>query len=116
MDGGEKSDNLILPRKPPNKGRGRPRLAEEVEGSGLAKGNPCEQTRHRAQDRARLQQAQARIREAAREDRKLQFWTNVNWVLDADLRGHFDSISHAWLLKFIEHRVQHPSPHERLIV
>jgi retron-type reverse transcriptase len=29
----------------------------------------------------------------------------VNWVLDADLRGVYDSISHAWLLKFIEHRV-----------
>lgn len=30
---------------------------------------------------------------------------NVNWVLDADIRGFFDAIDPAWLLKFIEHRI-----------
>src|SRR2546422_3831412 len=29
----------------------------------------------------------------------------VNWVLDLDIRGFFDGISHEWLVKFIEHRV-----------
>jgi retron-type reverse transcriptase len=29
----------------------------------------------------------------------------VNWVLDADLRAFFDTISHAWLVKFIQHRI-----------
>jgi RNA-directed DNA polymerase len=29
----------------------------------------------------------------------------VNWVLDLDLRGFFDSIDHGWLVKFIEHRI-----------
>jgi group II intron reverse transcriptase/maturase len=29
----------------------------------------------------------------------------VNWVLDADIRGFFDNISHEWTMKFIEHRV-----------
>ena len=29
----------------------------------------------------------------------------VNWVLDADIRGYFDNLSHEWALKFIEHRV-----------
>lgn len=29
----------------------------------------------------------------------------VNYVLDADIRGYFDSIDHGWLLKFIEHRI-----------
>ena len=29
----------------------------------------------------------------------------VNWVLDADIRGYFDAISHEWLEKFIEHRI-----------
>ena len=29
----------------------------------------------------------------------------VNWVLDADIRGFFDAVSHEWLVKFIEHRV-----------
>lgn len=29
----------------------------------------------------------------------------VNWVLDADIRDFFGSISHEWLIKFIEHRI-----------
>jgi RNA-directed DNA polymerase len=29
----------------------------------------------------------------------------VNWVLDADIRNFYDSLSHEWTLKFIEHRV-----------
>src|SRR5881628_1726275 len=29
----------------------------------------------------------------------------VNWILDADIRGFFDHLSHEWLVKFIEHRV-----------
>lgn len=29
----------------------------------------------------------------------------VNWVLDADIRGFFDSLSHEWLVKFVEHRI-----------
>jgi group II intron reverse transcriptase/maturase len=29
----------------------------------------------------------------------------VNWVLDADIRGFFDTIDHRWLMKFVEHRI-----------
>ena len=29
----------------------------------------------------------------------------VNWILDADIRGFFDNISHEWLLKFLKHRI-----------
>lgn len=29
----------------------------------------------------------------------------MNWVLDADIRGFFDNLSHEWMMKFIEHRV-----------
>jgi RNA-directed DNA polymerase len=29
----------------------------------------------------------------------------VNWILDADIAKFFDTIEHAWLIKFIEHRV-----------
>jgi group II intron reverse transcriptase/maturase len=29
----------------------------------------------------------------------------VSWVLDADIRGYFESISHEWLVKFVEHRI-----------
>jgi len=29
----------------------------------------------------------------------------IGWVLDADIRGFFDSIDHEWLVKFLEHRI-----------
>lgn len=29
----------------------------------------------------------------------------VNWVLDADIRAFFDCISHAWMMRFLEHRI-----------
>jgi len=29
----------------------------------------------------------------------------VNWVLDLDIRGFFDHLSHEWLVKFVEHRI-----------
>ena len=29
----------------------------------------------------------------------------VNWVLDLDIRGFFDALSHEWLVKFVEHRI-----------
>ena len=32
----------------------------------------------------------------------------VNWVLDVDIRGFFDALSHEWLVKFVEHRIADP--------
>jgi len=32
----------------------------------------------------------------------------VNWVLDADLRGFFDTLDREWLMKFVEHRIADP--------
>ena len=29
----------------------------------------------------------------------------VNWILDADIAGFFDSVSHEWLVRFVEHRI-----------
>lgn len=29
----------------------------------------------------------------------------VNWILDADVKGFYDNVDHAWLLKFVEHRI-----------
>jgi RNA-directed DNA polymerase len=29
----------------------------------------------------------------------------VSWVLDLDVRGFFDNVSHEWLVKFVEHRI-----------
>jgi RNA-directed DNA polymerase len=32
----------------------------------------------------------------------------VNYVLDCDIRGFFDTLSHEWLVKFLQHRVVDP--------
>lgn len=29
----------------------------------------------------------------------------VNWILDADIAGFFDTVSHDWLIRFVEHRI-----------
>ena len=29
----------------------------------------------------------------------------VNWIVDADIAGFFDAVSHEWLMRFVEHRV-----------
>jgi RNA-directed DNA polymerase len=34
--------------------------------------------------------------------------TKVNWILDADVSSFFDSVSHDWLLQFVEHRIGDP--------
>jgi RNA-directed DNA polymerase len=31
--------------------------------------------------------------------------TKVNWIVDADIAGFFDAVSHEWLMRFVEHRV-----------
>jgi group II intron reverse transcriptase/maturase len=80
MHGTRRSDSCIVPRKLPNKGDGAPLLAEEVEERRLTKGNSGQQTSHRTQSRASLQQALDRIRQAARRDKKQRFtalWHHV---------------------------------------
>ena len=34
--------------------------------------------------------------------------TKVSWIVDADVRSFFDSMSHDWLIRFVEHRVGDP--------
>jgi len=29
----------------------------------------------------------------------------VNWVLDADIRGFYDALSHTWIIRLLEHRI-----------
>ena len=31
--------------------------------------------------------------------------TNVNWIIDADVRSFFDELSQHWLVRFLEHRI-----------
>src|SRR5450756_493969 len=80
-NGHGKSDKPIGPVKPANKTDAETAsVAESVEERGLAKGNPQEQTRRRAQDRIRLQHALERIREAIRKDKEMKLtnlWPHV---------------------------------------
>jgi group II intron reverse transcriptase/maturase len=32
-------------------------------------------------------------------------YTPVNWILDIDVRSFFDTVSHEWLVRFVEHRI-----------
>jgi RNA-directed DNA polymerase len=29
----------------------------------------------------------------------------VNWIVDADIAGFFDAVSHEWLMRLVEHRI-----------
>jgi RNA-directed DNA polymerase len=35
-------------------------------------------------------------------------YTRVSWIVDADVRSFFDSMSHEWLIRFAEHRIGDP--------
>ena len=86
--GREKSDSSIVPKKPPNKA-GRP---EAVEGRGEAKGNADQQSTHRTQSRARVSQALARVREAARQDGTQRFTALLHHVTIDLLRESFRAL------------------------
>ena len=80
MNDDGKSDKLVVPVKGANKGSGGPHPAERLEGRGLAKGNPGEQTRFWTQGQVDLQHALDRIRKAAKEDKGQRFtalWHHV---------------------------------------
>jgi group II intron reverse transcriptase/maturase len=84
MNGRRESDSPIVPGKPPNKGRGAPRPAEEVEGRGLAKGNLAQRNRDRTQSREALQRDLDRVRQAASRDKKLRLTTLWHHVYNVD--------------------------------
>src|SRR5437868_5252293 len=71
MHGHEKSDPVIVTRKPTNKA-GRP-AAEPVERRAGAEGNADQQRTRRAQDRESVSQALDRVRGAARQRKKERF-------------------------------------------
>ena len=82
MHGSGESYSGIIPAKLPNKAS---RLgAEEVEGRPLTKENTEQPNSRRAQDRERGSSGLERVREAARQDRKLQF-NNLLHHVTADL-------------------------------
>ncbi len=83
MNGHGKSDSPILPEKFPNK-VGQP-TAEEMEGSGLAKGNLPQQNASRTQSRSDAPSALERVREAAKKDKNLRFTALFHYIYDPDM-------------------------------
>jgi RNA-directed DNA polymerase len=83
MNGPRKSDRPKVPMKPPNKA-GQP-AAEEVEGRGLAKGNPRQQNAPRTPSREGAHSALERVRQAARRDRKMRFTALLHHIYDLDM-------------------------------
>lgn len=83
MNGHGKSDRPKVPMKSPNKA-GRP-VAEEMEGRGLAKGNPRQQNAPRTPSRQGALSALERVRQAARRDRKMRFTALLHHIYDLDM-------------------------------
>ncbi len=81
MNGHGKSDGRVVPEKPANKGGRMP--AERVEERRPAKGKTAHQNRPRAQNRNKaLENAEERIRQAARRDKKQRFVSLWHHVYD----------------------------------
>ena len=83
-----KSDGPVVPAKPPNNGSDHrldrrhpvPPPAEGAEGRGPAKGNLQEQTTLRTQGRDGVQRALARVRQAAKKDKKRRFTSLLHHI------------------------------------
>ena len=90
MHSWEKSDLSIVATKPTNKA-GRP-VAEAVEPREGTKGNVGQQRTRRAQDRASVSQALARVRKAARRRKTERFTALLHHIDPAMLRTAFSAL------------------------
>jgi RNA-directed DNA polymerase len=77
-----KSDRPIVPGKSPNKARTS--AAEEMEGRGLAKGNPSQQNASRTPSRIDAPSALERVRQAAKKDKKLRFTALLHHIYNPE--------------------------------
>jgi RNA-directed DNA polymerase len=76
------SDRPGVPAKSPNK-TGRP-VAEGMEGSGLAKGNPSQQNAPRTLSREGALSALERVRQAAERDKQVRFTALLHHVYNVE--------------------------------
>ncbi len=97
MNGHEKSERRIVPKKAPNNGTTPEESgsAEGVEGSGRAKGNPLRSDMCRTQSRlGGMPSAVERIREAATRDKRLRFTALFHHICHVDnLRVAYQELS-----------------------
>jgi RNA-directed DNA polymerase len=77
-----KSDSPTVPGKSPNKA-GQP-VTEGMEGNGLAKGNLLEQNASRTPSRNDASSALERVRQAAKQDRKLRFTALLHHIYNLE--------------------------------
>ncbi len=82
MNGPGQSDRPVVPTKSPNNA-GAP-ATEGMEGRGLAKGNPSQQTAPRAQDRVGAPSALERVRQVAERDKTVRFTTLLHHVYNVE--------------------------------
>src|SRR5258708_9253959 len=85
MNGRRKSDRPVVATKPANKAgelatAANAPVVEQVERRGLAKGKPPRQNTNRALDRATVQSALGRIRQAAVKDKKVRFTSLIHHI------------------------------------
>src|SRR6266700_1210030 len=85
MNGSRKSDRPVVAAKPANKAGAKVNnaevpVAEQVERRGLAKGKPPRQNTNRALNRANVQSALGRIRQAAVKDKKARFTSLMHHI------------------------------------
>jgi phosphoglucomutase len=78
-----KSDRPVVAAKLSNKAEES--AAERVERRGLAKGKPTRQNTNRALDRATVQSALSRIRQAALKDRRQRFTSLMHHIYDLSM-------------------------------
>jgi len=83
MNGSRKSDRPVVVTKPANKA-GTP-VAEQVEQRGLAEGKPPRQNTDRTQDRASVQSALGRIRQAAVKDKQVRFTSLMHHIYNLSM-------------------------------
>src|SRR5215213_4818836 len=90
MDERGKSDNLVVPAKPPNKAGGP--VAEAVEERGLAKGNTDDPTRPGRSAGHGVPSGLDRVREVARKDKEARFTALLHHVDRDRLRAAYWAI------------------------
>ena len=85
----EKSDRLVVPKKPPN--NAAEPAAEVVEGSKRTKGNSPDGHDDRTQRRMQSSDGIERVRQAARRDRKQRFTALLHHVYHIERRSNSKS-------------------------
>ena len=90
MNGRRKSDRPVVATKPANKvgvsaNNAEVPMAERVERRGLAKGKPPRQNTNRALDRATVQSALGRIRQAAVKDKQAKFTSLMHHIYNLSM-------------------------------